>query len=309
MVKKFFQRLFGKGKREEAPAPPVEEVESSVGTAPFREEDLLTLQEEMDRLPVRPLQVQVGVALDAGLQRDHNEDAVLAQSLVLASRDQDVLVGLYVVADGMGGHLHGEQASDVAVRTLVQHLTRHLFAPLSHPEQGMPDQPLLDLMEAAVQEANRAVLRYAAGGGSTLTAALLVGQQLILGHVGDSRAYFIHPDRRMQVLTRDHSLVKRLEELQQLTPEEAAHHPQRNVLYRALGQSEPLQPEVKSERLPRAGYLLLCSDGLWGVVPEEEIVAIVFQAVSPQEACRELVRAAHRHGAPDNISAVLVHFA
>lgn len=306
-MKKFWQRLFGRGEEPAQPsAPVVESEDAGVGTAPFREEDLVALQEEMSPLPVRPLQVQVGVALDTGLQRDHNEDAVLAHTLVLGSQNQDVLVGLFVVADGMGGHLHGERASDVAVRVVAQYLQRHLLGPLSHPEHGVPERPLLELMEEAILEANRAVLRYAAGGGSTLTGALLVGQQLVLGHVGDSRAYFIHPDRRVQVLTRDHSLVKRLEELHQLTPEEAARHPQRNVLYRALGQSEPLQPEVKSERLPRMGYLLLCSDGLWGVVPEEEMVDIVFQVASPQEACRELVRAAHRHGAPDNISVILV---
>ena len=110
----------------------------------------------------------------------------------------------------------------------------------------------------------------------------------------------------MKPLTRDHSLVRRLEELGQLTPEEAAIHPQRNVLYRALGQGEPFEPEIITAPLPQPGYLLVCSDGLWGVVPEERMGEIIKSAPLLSTACQGLIDAANAAGGPDNISAILV---
>jgi len=129
---------------------------------------------------------------------------------------------------------------------------------------------------------------------------------MIISHVGDSRVYVIDMNGIMRPLTRDHSLVKRLEELGQLTPEEAAIHPQRNVLYRALGQGEPFDPEIITTPLPQPGYLLICSDGLWGVVPNEELGKIIINANTPHQACREMVDAANDAGGPDNITAILV---
>ena len=110
----------------------------------------------------------------------------------------------------------------------------------------------------------------------------------------------------MNVLTRNHSLVMRMIELGQLTEEEAAVHPQRNVLYRALGQGEPFLPDVTTFPIPKSHYFLICSDGLWGVVPEEEISQIILSAPNPQVACQLLVNAANDHGGPDNITAILV---
>ena len=95
-------------------------------------------------------------------------------------------------------------------------------------------------------------------------------------------------------------------ELGQITTDEAAVHPQRNVLYRALGQGEPFEPDVKTIQLPDSGYLLLCSDGLWGVVPDEEIYRLIMDACSTEEACQSLIEAANQAGGPDNITAILV---
>ena len=108
-----------------------------------------------------------------------------------------------------------------------------------------------------------------------------MGDQVTIAHVGDSRAYFIYPDGKMHTITRDHSLVRRLIELGQLTEREAASHPQRNVLYRALGQGEPFEPDVSTHQFPRPGYLLVCSDGLWGVLSDEEILAIIQSSSDP----------------------------
>jgi protein phosphatase len=135
----------------------------------------------------------------------------------------------------------------------------------------------------------------------------LLGSQMTIGHVGDSRAYIIQ-DGQHSVVTRDHSLVKRLEELGQLTEDEAAIHPQRNVLYKAIGQGASLEVDVVSYPVPRDGFLLVCSDGLWGVIPEEELLQIVRSSDHPQIACERLVEAANAAGGPDNITAVLVYF-
>lgn len=161
-------------------------------------------------------------------------------------------------------------------------------------------------MQAGVQEAHKAILKQAPGGGTTLTAVLVLGEQLTIAHVGDSRAYLLHADGTMEALTRDHSLVKRLVELGQLSTEEAAIHPQRNVLYRALGQGEPFEADVSSIPLPHDCHLMLCSDGLWGVIPDDRISSLIRASSSPAAASQSLVDAANAAGGPDNITAVLV---
>jgi serine/threonine protein phosphatase PrpC len=161
-------------------------------------------------------------------------------------------------------------------------------------------------MQGAIKEAQTNVLHAAPGSGTTVTAALLVGTQLTIGHVGDSRAYLMYQDGRFEPITRDHSLVRRLEELGQITAAEAAVHPQRNVLYRALGQGDALDADVVNVPFPQNGHLLLCSDGLWGVVPEEDLRQLILNSPSPERACQGMVAAANGAGGPDNISAVLV---
>ena len=286
---------------------PKEEMEGVAGTRPLEEGEVESLLQKTP-IPLRPEQISVGLGYDVGLQRDHNEDAVYATVSNLSANGRDLLFGLFVVADGMGGHQHGEVASEVAARALAQYLMDAVYHPLFQSEPRVPEDALIELMHEAVRRAHRAVVEKAPGGGTTITAALLLNGQVTVAHVGDSRAYAIHPDGRMEVLTRDHSLVKRLEELGQLTAEEAAGHPQRNVLYRALGQAEPFEPDVFITAAPQNGYLMLCSDGLWGVVPEEELFRLVITAPSPAKACQQLVRAANAGGGPDNISVVLVRF-
>jgi protein phosphatase len=168
------------------------------------------------------------------------------------------------------------------------------------------DESIQDVMRSAIGEAQRAVTQAAPGSGTTLTAALVLGQQMTIGHVGDSRAYAIHPYGGGETLTRDHSLVKRLEELGQISAEEAAVHPQRNVLYRALGQGEVLEPDIFTAPFPQSGYLLLCSDGLWSVLADGTIFKLVYSSKDLQSACQSLVEAANEAGGPDNISVIVV---
>ncbi|MBX3047890.1 MAG: serine/threonine-protein phosphatase [Anaerolineales bacterium] len=247
-----------------------------------------------------------GSSLDAGRRRDNNEDALLCINVALGAEQAAQPLGLYAIADGMGGHRNGELASEAAVRAWGSALLGKLYKLLFGPNPQPAEESLRELMEAAVGEAHRAVTKSAPGGGCTLTAALVVGNQMVVAHLGDSRAYAVHRDGRMQQLTRDHTLVQRLQEMGQLSAEEAASHPQKSVLYRALGQGGAAQPEIFISSLPNPGSLLLCSDGLWGVVSDDEIQRIVNSTDSPHLACQKLVQAANHAGGPDNISVILV---
>jgi protein phosphatase len=133
----------------------------------------------------------------------------------------------------------------------------------------------------------------------------VIGDLAYVVHVGDSRVYLITKDGIEQI-TRDHSLVQRLIELGQLTQEEAGVHNQRNVLYRALGQSDQLEVDALTRRLPPNSRLMLCSDGLWNMVNEQEVIEIAMKHSNPQEACDKLVALANTHGGTDNITAILL---
>ncbi len=247
-----------------------------------------------------------GSGLDLGRRRENNEDALLCLSGAIGSRVENEPLGIYLIADGMGGHRNGELASETAVRTIGSYLIGKLYQPIFGIDHHPSNESLREILESAVQEAHKAVKKAAPGGGCTLTAALVVGSQLILAHMGDSRAYAITRDGSIKALTKDHSLVKRLQEMGQLTEEEAATHPQKSVLYRALGQGESVQADIVNGSMPASGYLLICSDGLWGVVEEKEIQRVVNESSSPDLACQQLIEAANAAGGPDNISVVLV---
>ncbi len=253
-----------------------------------------------------PPQLSVGTGQSVGRQRDHNEDALFALTTDLASNSTHVSFGFFIVADGMGGHQHGEIASEVSVRAMSGYVLRKLFIPMFSMKPEQPEESMHEILQEGVYEAHRAILKEAAGGGTTMTALLVIGNQMMISHVGDSRLYAIYSDGHAQVLTRDHSLVKRLEELGQITSAEAAVHPQRNVLYRALGQGEPFEPDINTFPVPRNAHLLMCSDGLWGLVSEEQIIEAARNSSSLQEACQKLIDAANEAGGPDNISVIII---
>lgn len=251
--------------------------------------------------------VIVGAAQSTGLERSHNEDALFVMQGNSAGEISLPNFGLYIVADGMGGHRAGEVASAISVRKVAQRITEETILHLFDSENSSETPPIQDMVRKALADANDAVVERVPGGGTTLTVVLLLGKYLTIGHVGDSRAYLIS-DNGLKVITRDHSLVERLRELGQLSDDEAAVHPQRNVLYRAVGQGGNLEVDVLSHPIPASGYMLICSDGLWGVVPDPEIQSIILKAPHPQIACEQLVKAANSAGGPDNITAILVQF-
>ncbi|HEY71302.1 MAG TPA: serine/threonine-protein phosphatase [Anaerolineae bacterium] len=289
-----FNKLFKRTKTE-----PSRHARASTGTA---------RQEIIDIDPGMARHILVGQAQSIGLERKHNEDVLFVLTGNSSGEERLSDFGLFTVADGMGGHRSGEIASAIAARTVAKHLTQETLLNLFEiePSQGnLP--PLLDVMRNAILDANQQVVRTLPGGGTTITSVLLIGDQMTIGHVGDTRAYVI-TDSQAKVITRDHTFVERLLELGEVTQEEASIHPQRHVLYRAIGQGDALKADVFSYPTPHGGKLLLCSDGLWGVISDDDILDIVKHASNPQEACDRLVHAAILGGGPDNISTVLVQF-
>jgi PPM family protein phosphatase len=215
-------------------------------------------------------------------------------------RNEDTFVldpPLFAVADGMGG----AQAGEVASR-----LTAAAFREYHEADQLPPNERL----QAIIQEANRRIFERArtdsdvSGMGTTVTAALLTGGRVTLGHVGDSRAYRIR-DGELEQLTEDHSLVADLMRSGSLTPEEAEAHPQRSVITRALGTDPEVDVDTVSVETEVGDLFLLCSDGLTTMVADDDILGILSAAPTLDDAAKELVRAANTGGGEDNVTVVL----
>ncbi len=277
----------------------------NVETAPLTEDQLVNVTKE--KAIISPSQLLVGVGQSIGRQRDHNEDALFYFNSIFANSTNDNSFGVFIIADGMGGHEFGEVASSIASKTLGDYLVQKLYSPLFNPKfLGPPNESIQELLENGIKLAQNAVVHEAPGGGTTITAGLILGDQITIGHVGDSRLYFIFPDGRIESKTSDHSLVRRLIDLGQISENDAKNHPNKNVLYRALGQSEPFRPDIMSLTIPKPGFVLFCSDGLWGSVEEDELFRLATSYENPSIACTKMVDAANKAGGPDNISVILV---
>ena len=295
-MREFFNKLFG-GK-EKTPS-------ERATTAPLTDQQIQSIIHGQNvQFDMQQLIAATGQSV--GKQREHNEDSLLAITTTLAGKSTNVPFGLYMVADGMGGHQYGEVASNAAIRVIAGQIMRKFHSYLFAIPTQQPEESLQEIMENAIKEAHRVVQKDAPGSGTTITAALVLGEQVTIGHVGDSRAYALYSAGRVEQLTHDHSLVKRLEELGHLNKEEAASFPHRNVLIRALGQGDTLDVDVFTVPFPHNGSLMICSDGLWGVVADHELMRSLTEAPNLQRACQNMVAAANTAGGPDNISVVLV---
>lgn len=254
-----------------------------------------------------------GIATDKGNARRRNDDAAVALTLtgVWDAGTQDV--GLFVVADGIGGEADAAHAAQIAIQTLTTEVVRRVYEPLVNTMSDV-DVSISRLLTAAFESANRKVRETElseGAGGTTLTAGLIVGRTLYLAHVGDSAAYLITPKSVLQ-LTEFHHLAHRLVELGEATWEEinAGTVQVTNVLYRAVGKRDELDVDVALHDLPPGSHVLFCTDGLtgwnWERISESEAIAIILTASTPQEACARLVALAKERDSLDNITAVLV---
>jgi serine/threonine protein phosphatase PrpC len=248
---------------------------------------------------VRP-GVEVAALSDVGCQRENNEDSYLYWE---PTDDEEFhrKGRLAVIADGMGGHEGGQEASRLAVETV-----REVY------DKGFRDDPQTALLESFATAHTR-ILNYAErhpafqGMGTTCTAFVLRGRNLYFAHVGDSRLYLIR-DASISRLTRDHSYVGRLVESGLVRAEDAERHPQRHILTAALGAGLEVAADgaEQGRALQDGDHLLLCTDGLWGVVAEGEL-EIAVSKYAPAESCAALVKLARERGGPDNITVQVLH--
>jgi serine/threonine protein phosphatase PrpC len=290
--------LFG----EEEPTAIVEGQEDLVDTAPLPASVVERVQGDL-----RWGGYYAGSAQEMGRQRKENEDSLLVLTTSEIGEDSLPTFGLFCVADGAGGHGHGEIASALALNTVARYLMKEQFLFQLDSLGRDNTQSTKELMHRAFELSDTNVNTSAKGGVTTLTAALLHGNHLTIGHVGDTRAYLIN-DGRIQLATRDHSVPWRLVEIGQLSPEEAREHPQRNLLWNAVGKGENLFVDVFTYPVPSGGYLLLCSDGLWSEILDKELYQMVQKSKDPYMICEEMVQQADSCSGSDNITAVLVAF-
>lgn len=265
-----------------------------------------------DRTSPVPLHQMVGACSDTGVVRDHNEDSYLTVQLGLDNDGQRHAWGLYVVSDGMGGHAAGEVASGLAVRAAAELLMAEYLTHAMQPNTTYDESAVKAIVQRAVLRANEAVVAESRNQGNdmgaTFTLALVVGDRIVVGNVGDSRAY-LYRNAKLKRISKDHSLVQRLVDLGQISADEAYTHPQRNAVLRSLGDRAELLVDIFSERVRPGDALLLCSDGQWEMTRDPLMEQLIAQAADPQTACNTLVAAANQAGGEDNITVVLVQFA
>jgi protein phosphatase len=262
----------------------------------------------------REIYVRVFGRTDVGQVREHNEDNFLVADLSKASRglmetDRRQLVGergtLLAVCDGMGGAAAGEVASQLAVDIVYQRMVAN--------DPPIDRDDLADRLVGAIESAGNRIFaeakadRTRRGMGTTSTVAALMDNHLFLGQVGDSRGYLLRGDRLVQV-TRDQSLVNQLIEAGQLTEEEAETFEHNNIILQALGTADSVQVDLTYVDLRVGDTLLLCSDGLSGMVRNDEIREILLSYEEPLEACRELTDRANQAGGHDNVTVVVAKF-
>lgn len=229
---------------------------------------------------------------DIGRKREINQDYVFATDETIGN-----LPNLLVVADGMGGHRAGDFASRFTVEVLAEEVQN---SKETHPEQ---------ILGNAIQTANERLMEEAAkdsrleGMGTTLVAATILDHVLYFANVGDSRLYLINKEIRQ--LSKDHSMVEEMVRLGGLTEEEAKHHPDKNIITRAMGVKDKVEPDFFEYRLKGRDTILMCSDGLTNMVDDDEIFQIVKSARDIVEAVETLIQRANENGGSDNIGIVL----
>ncbi|HET7109739.1 MAG TPA: Stp1/IreP family PP2C-type Ser/Thr phosphatase, partial [Gemmatimonadales bacterium] len=229
---------------------------------------------------------------DVGVVRSGNED----NFLMLADR------GIFIVADGMGGHAAGEVASEMAVRIVAEELGQY---------RGLSDDELATRMHNAIRKANEAIFSRTLsehdkrGMGTTLTALVLLPDRYLIGQVGDSRAYLLRSDRLRQI-TKDHSYVQEQVDAGLLTPEQARVHPYSNVITRCVGAGMEVTPDIYFGALESEDLLLLASDGLTGMLEDEQLRRLLKADGGPQRSVDQMITEANRRGGLDNITAIVI---
>lgn len=262
-----------------------------------------------DDLAALGLRLSAGTATSTGRVRPTNEDSLLAMNLSAFHEGRaEVCLGLFAIADGIGGLGGGAMASRTVVQQLAQHFgARGMLTELGRTDQA-PEQLLTELTDA-VQRANEYLHQQQAGHpigmGSTLTAAYVRGRLAAIANVGDSRAYRLRGDR-LEQLTFDHSLIAGLVRGGLVQPDEARSHPQKSVITRNVGGEPTIEVDTFLYDLAPGDRLVLVCDGVWEMLPDEDLAAILRAEPDPQRAATQLVARANEKGGEDNLSAIVV---
>src|SRR6266480_491402 len=254
-----------------------------------------------------PPSLLVGWLSDPGIKRRNlpNEDSLFAAKGTRLHHTQPQPFGLFIVADGMGGYAHGQEASRLAIQIVIDRVLPHV------PESdGLNAADFRKLLIEGVQAANLVIhernLEQHMEMGTTITAALILGGTAVVVNVGDSRTYLYRESEGLRKITRDHSLVAYLVETGIIKAEDIYMHPKRNQIYRSLGIKTKIQDDMFKEQLQPGDTLLLCSDGLWEMVRDPLIQQILRQGTNPSRMGQALIDAALEGGGADNISAIVV---
>lgn len=269
------------------------------------------MPEENTNLDYWQSKIQVGKVTHKGMVRTHNEDTLLSiEPLSSKGILEEKYIGLFAVADGLGGYEGGEIASSLALRVLAENIVKSLFlSELGGKPSVVNDELISKVLTQAVRAANSEIYAQSQVQGNnmstTLVAALLVNNTAYIANVGDSRIYLLQGEELRQITT-DHSLVAALVAAGEITPEEVYAHPRRNVITRCLGIQQSVEADLFTKVLKPGNSLLLCSDGLWEMVRNNEIRDVVLRAQNPQAACEQLVELANQNGGVDNISVIVV---
>ena len=278
--------------------------------------DAAVLAERLDdliaeRTEPAPLWMRIGAASHAGMVRELDEDSLLALDLRNVQNSKGRSWGLFIVADGMGGHAAGEVASGLAIRGAAEVVLSSYLTPTLDADAPYDEEQIKEIVRKAILQGNQYVLNEARARGNdmgtTITMALIAGDRAVIGNVGDSRTY-IYRDGELRRISKDHSLVMRLVDLGQITENDIYTHPQRNAVLRSLGDKREVEVDLFTLRIKRGDALFLCCDGQWEMTRDPHMAQIIKTHEDPQAACDALIAAANEAGGEDNITSVLVKF-
>ncbi len=258
-----------------------------------------------------PLWPRIGAASHAGMVRELDEDSLLTLDLRTVQNSNGRSWGLFIVADGMGGHAAGEVASGLAIRGATEVVLSAYLTPTLDANAPYDEAQLKEIVRKAVLQGNQYVINEARARGNdmgtTITMALVAGDRAVIGNVGDSRTY-LYRDGALKRISKDHSLVMRLVDLGQISLDDIYTHPQRNAVLRSLGDKPELEVDLFTLRLRPGDALFLCCDGQWEMTHDPQMAEIIQQHDDPQAACAALIAAGNANGGEDNITSVLVRF-
>ncbi|MDD5701292.1 MAG: Stp1/IreP family PP2C-type Ser/Thr phosphatase [Dehalococcoidales bacterium] len=256
------------------------------------------------------LKYEIGQATDPGVVRSSNEDSLITIDLIL-EESAKLQIGLYAIADGLGGYQGGEKASSMALKLIADYLVKDSLSQLFKNESGnLSHDSILHAMANVIRRVGNEIFGSVTSEnhlmGTTLAAVLILNNTVYIANVGDSRVYLMDHQLLRQI-TKDHSLVAELVSVGKITKEQIYTHPQRNVVTRCLGMQYNTDVDLFKEEMKPNMSILICSDGLWEMVRDPNLQEILSKTSNPQTACEKMVDLAKQNGGMDNISVIIIN--